>query len=307
MEAETSHEQAANMDEEQWRLESIIDKINPPNCYADQNAASEQRKASQSGEWILQNEHLRAWRNVNADSNPLLYINGIPGAGMDFKSNSFSKSILTMYEGKTVLASFIIETLLKEENSPVLFFYCKHQQQEKCTFAGILRGLLVQLLRKADTTLMSWFGQRCVSLDRQKLGSPEILEELATFAFNSQGISLVVLDGLDECSPAEIRKTISWFVSHQGTHTGTGQIRVMCIGQRTDILQSTLSSATSISLDNSPHQNDIEKYVIGESRNIKRFFKIKLDIVSRIVSRVMKTAKGLLLKSFSIPRFHVSL
>jgi hypothetical protein len=216
-----------------------------------------------------------------------------------------------MYEGKTVLASFIIETLLKEENSPVLFFYCKHQQQEKCTFAGILRGLLTQLLRKADATLISCFTERYLSLDRQKLGSLEILEELAAFAFNSQRISLVVLDGLDECCPEEIQKAILWFISHQGAHAGTGQstgqIRVMCIGQRIDILQSMLSSATSISLDNSPHQNDIEKYVVGKSRDIQEKFKIKPDIVSQIVSRVTKTAKGLLFKSSSIPRFYISL
>jgi hypothetical protein len=90
--AETWHEPGAKMDEEQteqWRLESIIDKISSPNCHADQNAASEQRKESQSGRWILQNDHLRAWRNVNAISNPLLYINGIPGAGTDFKSIHF--------------------------------------------------------------------------------------------------------------------------------------------------------------------------------------------------------------------------
>lgn len=212
-----------------------------------------------------------------------------------------------MYEGKTVLASFIIETLLKQDNGLVLFFYCKHQQQEKSTFAGILRGLLAQLLRKADATLMSWFGEKYSSLDQRKPGSPEILEELATFAFNSQRISLVVLDGLDECNHKEIQKTITWFVSHQGAHTGTGQIRLMCIGQRIDILQSMLSSATNISLDNSPHQNDIEKYVVGKSRNIQKMFKIKLDIVSQTGSRVTKTAKGLLFKSASIPRFNISL
>jgi hypothetical protein len=100
---------------------------------------------------------------------------------------------------------------------------------------------------------------------------------------------------------------MSWFISHQGAHTGTGQIRVMCIGQRIDILQSMLSSATNISLDNSPHQNDIEKYVVGKSRNIQKMFKIKLDIVSQTGSRVTKTAKGLLFKSASIPRFNISL
>jgi hypothetical protein len=76
-------------DEEQWRLESVIDKINPPNCYADQNVASEHRKESQSGRWILQNNYFQAWHNINASSNPLLYINGIPGAGTNFESNSF--------------------------------------------------------------------------------------------------------------------------------------------------------------------------------------------------------------------------
>jgi len=81
-----------------------------------------------------------------------------------------------MDEGKTVLASLIIETLLKQENIPILFFYCKHRQQEK-SIRSILRGLLAQIIPK-DATLVSWFGERCSSLDRQKLGSPEILEEL---------------------------------------------------------------------------------------------------------------------------------
>jgi hypothetical protein len=72
-------------EEKRRRLESVIDKINPPNCHTDQNAASEQRENTQSGKWLLGNDHFRAWCNVNIDSNPLLYIHGIPGAGMDFK------------------------------------------------------------------------------------------------------------------------------------------------------------------------------------------------------------------------------
>ncbi|OXV06214.1 hypothetical protein Egran_06018 [Elaphomyces granulatus] len=284
--------------EERWRLESVIDKINPQNCHADQNAASEQRTESQSGRWVLQNDDFQAWRNVNnASSNPLLYINGIPGAGIDFNQILRFLRVYSqlMDEGKTVLASLIIETLLKQDNIPVLFFYCKHRQQEKSTFAGILRGLLAQIIPK-DATLVSWFGERCSSLDRQKLGSPEILEELARFAFNSQRISLVVLDGLDECNAEEIKKTISWFVSYQGAnHTGTGQIRLMCIGQRIDILQTMLASATSISLDNSCHRDDIAKYVVGKTRNIQEKFKIKPDTFSQISFRVMKTAKGSIL------------
>jgi hypothetical protein len=206
-----------------------------------------------------------------------------------------------MDEGKTVLASLIIETLLKQESSPVLFFYCKHREQDKSTFAGILRGLLAQLIRK-DTTLVSWFSGKCSSLGRRGLRSPETLEELARFAFNSQRISLVVLDGLDECNPEEIKKTISWF--HQGAdHTGTGQIRLMCIGQRIDILQTMLSSAINISLDNSCHRDDIAKYVTSRTRNIQENFKIEPDTVSQIVPKVTKAAKGIFFNSFLFSRF----
>jgi hypothetical protein len=98
LETETLHGPAENnsdgmrnqcnqVDEEWWRLKSIIDKIDAPNCDTDQNAASEQRKESQSGGWVLQIDDFQAWCNVtNASSNPLLYINGIPGAGIGFKS-----------------------------------------------------------------------------------------------------------------------------------------------------------------------------------------------------------------------------
>jgi hypothetical protein len=108
LEAQTLHGPADNhsdrmknrcsqVDEERWRLESVIDKINPPNCHADQNAASEQRTESQSGRWVLQNDDFQAWCNVNnASSNPLLYINGIPGAGIDFNQILHFLSILTI-------------------------------------------------------------------------------------------------------------------------------------------------------------------------------------------------------------------
>jgi hypothetical protein len=111
-------------------------------------------------------------------------------------------------KGKTVLASLIIEELLDKETNPVLFFYCKHQQQEKCTFTGILRGLLAQILSR-DEALVSLFSERCASLDRLRLGLSKILEELAEIAFYSQRVSFVILDGLGECRPEEAEKVIS--------------------------------------------------------------------------------------------------
>jgi len=67
--------------EKKKQLSTLFEKLNAPDSVLDQRAASEQRAGSQSGEWILQNSHFRRWSDVEIQSNPLLYIHGVPGAG----------------------------------------------------------------------------------------------------------------------------------------------------------------------------------------------------------------------------------
>jgi hypothetical protein len=153
---------------------------------------------------------------------------------------------------------------------------------------------LAQIFRK-DETLVSWFCERFASYDRKRFESSKILEEIMEMAFNSQQISYVILDGLDECDPEEAEKALSWFLSHQNAvGSGNGQIRLLCTGQRTDILQRALSSAASISLDNQKHhERDIEQYVEEEVIKIREKFNLDSMAQSQIVSRVTKTANGL--------------
>ena len=66
-----------------------------------------------------------------------------------------------------------------------------------------------------------------------------MIEKLASVSFESQASTFVVLDGLDECEAGEAEKTISWFRTYQNTinRSDPGQIRLLCIGQRTAVLQ----------------------------------------------------------------------
>jgi hypothetical protein len=196
-----------------------------------------------------------------------------------------------MIKGKTTLASLIIENLLERKNGPALFFYCKHDQPEKNTFTGILRGLLAQILFQ-DNTLVSCLYEMCSSKDQA--GMPTILEELAEIAFDGQATLFVVLDGLDECKPGEAEKAISWFSSRQKTmnQADCGNIRLLCVGQRVDVLQRMLSSAADISLENGSHQGDIERYVKERARNIKEEFEISFRMEAEIVARVTNAAKS---------------
>jgi hypothetical protein len=189
------------------------------------------------------------------------------------------------------LASLIIEQLQERKQGRVLFFYCKHKQPEKTTFAGILRGLLTQILNM-DNALSSYLYEICSSKDQAGLST--ILEQLAEIAFDSQGTSFIILDGLDECKPVEAEKALSWFKSRQrdAMQADLGHIRLLCVGQRTAVLQHMLSSAADISLENASHQGDIERYVKEQACIIREDFEISSQIETDIVTRVTNTAKS---------------
>ncbi|KAK2745994.1 hypothetical protein FQN55_005816 [Onygenales sp. PD_40] len=266
-----------SQEEARKRLETAMSKINAPNSQADHKAALEQRGKSESGKWILENLNFKAWSAASV-SMPLLYINAIPGAG------------------KTILASFVIETLLAQPQIPVLFFYCKHQEPDKRTHTDILRGLLAQLLPK-DKTVVAWFVEEYARYDQGRLILAKVLEDAMEFALNSQRHVYIILDGLDECKPKEAAKTIKWLLAYQEASQGaTGKISLLCLGQRTDELQTLLSSAASIVLDTvGAHGKDIECYVQLMLDRVRSKFKIDSLTSARIMSQVLSSSRGMFL------------
>ncbi|KAK2784194.1 hypothetical protein FQN52_009136 [Onygenales sp. PD_12] len=264
-------------EEARKRLETAMNKINAPNSQADQYAALEQRGKSESGKWILGNSNFKAWSAASV-SMPLLYINAIPGAG------------------KTILASFVIKTLLAQIQIPVLFFYCKHQEPDKRTHTDILRGLLAQLLPK-DEAVVAWFVEEYARYDQGRLILAKVLEDAMEFALNSQRHVYIILDGLDECKPKEAAKTIKWLLAYQEASQGaTGKISLLCLGQRTDEIQTLLSSASSIVLDTvGAHGKDIECYVQLMLDRVRSKFKIDSLTSARIMSQVLSSSKGMFL------------
>lgn len=198
-------------------------------------------------------------------------------------------------KGKSTLASRIIEALNEEEENPVLFFYCSDHQEDKHTFIHILRGLIAQLLSK-DPALAAFFCEKYTGYDGKRFGSASVIKDAADIAFSSQRIIYVVLDGLDECDSCEAEKTLSWFLSRQKkTLPGTdGHIRLLCIGQRTDLLERMLSSAHKISMDNQRcHKEDIELYITSMARRISDNMNLSADIQERIIAKVSNVANGM--------------
>ena len=80
--AQNSFEEIAEAEKKRRSL-AVTDKIRPPNTRIDQDKAKETRQEyPESGKWILQNAFLRDWMDLHCPDVPLLWVNGIPGAGI---------------------------------------------------------------------------------------------------------------------------------------------------------------------------------------------------------------------------------
>ena len=110
----------------------------------------------------------------------------------------------------------------------------------------------------------------------------------------------IVLDGLDECEPEEVRKTLSWFLDRQKStdNNDLGHLRLLCVSQRTEIIQRTLSKAPQISLENPNHERDVQEYVKQQASLIEDEFGVGPEVEAQIATRVSNAAESRFL-SFS--------
>ena len=67
--------------ERRRRRITVFDKINPAKYEEDQESASKKRRGSESGYWILRQKQFQDWSDIHMRVDPILWMNGIPGAG----------------------------------------------------------------------------------------------------------------------------------------------------------------------------------------------------------------------------------
>ena len=229
--------------------------------------------------------------NYQSTENPLLWLNGIPGAGKLHLQRS--STAISRLPGKTILASLIIEEVAKLQGISRGYFYCRHNDPEKNTFSGVLRGLLAQLVQQ-DDDLLSYVYERCSSISEASMESTGVLKELVGICLKSSKYTLVVLDGLDECKKGEAEKVVSWFTSmlRERSTVDSGILRLLCISQRDGTLDKMLCKVPTISMENDEHNKDIESYARHWSSKIRQKFNITIDQEMDVATRVARSAAG---------------
>lgn len=136
-----------------------------------------------TGMWLIESHEFQNWAHTE---NAKLWLYGIPGAG------------------KTVLASTIIEEVLRGSNTnhAVAFFYCDHKDPFKQK-PSIVLGSLVQQIAKQDEQSFEKAQNFCDKRNPEHRGDfdydPQELQDLIYNMTSGFESATIVVDGLDEC------------------------------------------------------------------------------------------------------------
>jgi hypothetical protein len=190
----------------------------------------------------------------------------------------------------------------------VLYFFFKHLQPDKRTFAAMLLSLLSQVMLQ-DEVVLDIVYQRFVSADQQKIRSVSLLRELAALALKAQSYCFVVVDGLDECVDSFAKsedaqgEVIDWLETlmatpdPSSTQPGSSKpddrcLRLLISGQRNGYLEKRLEQWPAIQIDSSSaHMNDIQAYSAAKGIEIQKRFgtdeATRLDIISKVNRRAL--------------------
>lgn len=235
-----------------------------------------------AGTWILRHNAYQDWYNT-ARSSTVCCIS-TPGSG------------------KTILASFVIDTLLTNavsQKSCVVYYYCDYADQRTLQPARILGTVLKQFFVNGHIpeALEKKF-PRSYGEDTHTLNFDNLVH-LVFLAIRQTALTYIIIDGLDECE-RDARKEISRFIDRlQGNVSPTTKVFIFC-RQEDQILRS-LQDIPIIDLTPSALKDDIRLFVAASvsSRMTSGELRIRNpDLAKDITDKLVEKAHGIFLWVF---------
>jgi hypothetical protein len=199
--------------------------------------------------------------------------------------------------GKSTLASFIIETLRSVPSSSVLFFFCKHEDNDRDTFLAIARSLIQQavVLGGSEHILRYVLGESGQSLENT-LTTTKDAEKILNICIQGLSKPYVVIDGLDECKPGEKRRIVSWFAGLASRLKDDGlEFRCLFSSQRDEETSKLYRGVPVINMEAEGLALDIKIFCNVECEQVKKKFSLPGSEADQVAQKVAKDANCKLL------------
>ena len=100
------------------------------------------------------------------------------------------------------------------------------------------------------------------------------------------------IDGLDECNFLERQPILSFFNSLLASDDVRGKLRALFVSQDEDDIRILFATATSLRLNETHNESDIEDYTMYWLPKIKNKFSLTKETVDYIKTRVCEGSEG---------------
>lgn len=200
--------------------------------------------------WILSTDEYGQWQKREPGSKNGLWIYGGPGSGKTMLSVFLSKYLEGTAKSQGAAQSHVTGKDL------VLYFSCSGSEISKNFESGILRGLLFEAIRQRPFLLglvqqiyesqqsdpcqdwsfdILWMALRSFIGNQFAHDTPEPKEEDTTN--HQKPVTYIIVDGLDECEPASIRRLVRRLSRLDDDKELGGRVKVMIISREKPALR----------------------------------------------------------------------
>ncbi|KAK8868949.1 C2H2 finger domain transcription factor crzA [Apiospora arundinis] len=241
------------------------------------------KQAPGAGSWITEKKVIFDWLHEEAPEFCLVWLNGKMGAG------------------KTILASHIITMCLDQDPRFITnYFYCRENDENQNSSLAVLQTILWQMARRDDDLLP-------VCDDKREAGRQESLDEikvvkqlLERYCESEATHQFVIIDGLDECKPADRETIVSFwmYMVDKVERYKPGKLRVLLISRDMadirDMLQLSISTKI-MDLDPADTNQDIEGYLEWVAPRLQLKFGLSDAQKRDFLGMICKRADGMFL------------
>ncbi|ORY19419.1 hypothetical protein BCR34DRAFT_128195 [Clohesyomyces aquaticus] len=253
-------------------------------CAADsvsdhEEAISVQENNADSGIWFFEQETIRDWIDQSPSAEPVLWINGRPGAG------------------KTILASSLVEKC-RHQHPSVVFFYCKHGDPDRNNFIGFARSIISQL-SQLNPLLPAFIFEKQSTSGVDSLRSSKLAKELLAVAIETFDILKIVIDGLDECVKSQKEEISSWVrgsvASASAAEDGSKNLWCCILSQDDNDTGRLLKGFTTFTITEQHNNGDILNFCRRRANEIRDDFGLLPQDVQTLAECVSGNADGMFL------------
>jgi hypothetical protein len=129
------------------------------------------------------------------------------------------------------------------------------------------------------------------------LTSSALAEQLLKLFFEKIPKHYIIIDGLDECNPAQRKLVLTFFTTivDRCDEREPGKLRVLFVSQDFPDIGKALQTATIMKLTPEDNKNDIEAYINDWSKKIEKKYSVGIEEVEFIQESTLIRSQGRLM------------